>query len=366
MKLTKLSAISAALCICLVMAGCEVASSKDKSDKESTAETVATEEAVTTTAIKINVGKEDLGERSGLTLPEAPEGTPAPSGNDVEDLSTFDKLQEISEADFNSGLVQVGGDLFHTGGFYTVDQFIRKFGNKYDLSSIDPEKRTEPNEWLHPTVTSSSISAIQLRISIMSAANEDGSRSRLGDAIVVDVKGSLAVPEDLPLDEIPVDELPLDEIPLDELSVDKYPWLKSITGPDGTPDPKAVKNILQLAKLAEGMPLKDVTWLPKYPRADGTTANGDNILDMLKGMGLQQVTYDQAMNELDTQSDIYWCENGTDKLKGFRLTGKDKNILGNYPVYIYEFENDSDTGKGEISFAAACDSSTYVIKRMNN
>lgn len=62
------------------------------------------------------------------------------SGN--EDNIT-NKSGEIINADLSSGLVQICGDVFKNGGYMTVNEFISKYGDKYDVSSIDTQKEVK-------------------------------------------------------------------------------------------------------------------------------------------------------------------------------------------------------------------------------
>lgn len=50
---------------------------------------------------------------------------------------------DIINADLSSGLVQICGDVFKNGGYMTVNEFISKYGDKYDVSSIDAQKEVE-------------------------------------------------------------------------------------------------------------------------------------------------------------------------------------------------------------------------------
>jgi hypothetical protein len=53
--------------------------------------------------------------------------------------SEYKPSDEIINTDFQSGLVQIGNDIFRNGGFYTVDQFVTEFGERYDFSSLNTD-----------------------------------------------------------------------------------------------------------------------------------------------------------------------------------------------------------------------------------
>lgn len=61
---------------------------------------------------------------------------------DSESIQTeklYNPTKEILSADFSSGLIQIGNDVFHLGGYLTVAQFISEYGDRYDMSNIDTE-----------------------------------------------------------------------------------------------------------------------------------------------------------------------------------------------------------------------------------
>lgn len=124
---------------------------------EETSETTKTEEAVTTTAAIITLAKEDI--------------TYAPS----------DGMMSVG---LSSGIVQIGGDIFKNGGYYTVDEFISKFGDRYDMSQIDPDG----------VCSSASNRAIitsrydeDISVEVLYSGKTDSEMIRKGDAIVYSV-----------------------------------------------------------------------------------------------------------------------------------------------------------------------------------
>ena len=58
---------------------------------------------------------------------------------------TYAPSEEILNAPFSSGLVQIGNDVFKQGGYMTVSQFIKQYGDKYDCSEIEPDLGIETN-----------------------------------------------------------------------------------------------------------------------------------------------------------------------------------------------------------------------------
>ena len=99
--------------------------------------------------------------------------------------SKYKPADEIINADFQSGLIQIGNDVFRNGGYYTVDQFIEEYGDRYDMSTIDTE--TEMNKDLnYATAVIISKSDPEIQISVEYVTPNQNVRT--GDAVVVEVK----------------------------------------------------------------------------------------------------------------------------------------------------------------------------------
>ncbi len=48
----------------------------------------------------------------------------------------FEASQEILDAKLSSGKIQILDDVFQQGGYFTIDEFIAQYGDKYDCSEI--------------------------------------------------------------------------------------------------------------------------------------------------------------------------------------------------------------------------------------
>lgn len=62
--------------------------------------------------------------------------TPAPTQSAVNSTpasSAFAVTDEIKNADFNSGLIQINNDIFQMGGYLTVAEFVEKYKDSYDI-----------------------------------------------------------------------------------------------------------------------------------------------------------------------------------------------------------------------------------------
>lgn len=61
--------------------------------------------------------------------------------------SAYAPTYEIKNASFESGLIQIGNDIFHQNGYYTVNQFVEKYRDKYDFEQATIyHEDFDPNE----------------------------------------------------------------------------------------------------------------------------------------------------------------------------------------------------------------------------
>lgn len=82
------------------------------------------------------------------------------NNSDAQEI-VYEVRDEIKNADFSSGLVQIGNDIFRNGGYITVDQFLQEYGEKYNVTeytagndtTIDPDgyMRNNMNKHFHST-----------------------------------------------------------------------------------------------------------------------------------------------------------------------------------------------------------------------
>lgn len=115
-KRKKIIAGVMALCMCLVMAGCG-----DSSDKSS-------ENITEKTTVQSSTSAESKNNDSAVS--SETESEAVESQADAEPI-TFEPSEEILNADFNSGKIQIGDDIFRNGGYMTVGDFVEKYGDKY-------------------------------------------------------------------------------------------------------------------------------------------------------------------------------------------------------------------------------------------
>lgn len=73
--------------------------------------------------------------KPGSTTTSKPNTTvskPAPTASTPE-KATLAITDEIKNADFNSGLIQINNDIFQMGGYLTVAEFVEKYKDRYDI-----------------------------------------------------------------------------------------------------------------------------------------------------------------------------------------------------------------------------------------
>lgn len=91
-------------------------------------------------------------------------------------------LQEILDADFSSGLVQIGNDIFKNGGYMTVNEFIAEYGDRYDTSDIDTSKSV-PEGWvLHQYVITNRETEKQISLMCTEPVAKTGT---VGEAVII-------------------------------------------------------------------------------------------------------------------------------------------------------------------------------------
>lgn len=103
---------------------------------------------------------------------------------------SYEPLQEIIDADLSSGLVQIGDDIFKNGGYMTVNEFIAQYGDKYDMSEINPDGYMEATQlFMESATVSKKDSGIKINVNYI---NKTTDMIKIGDAIVATVSASLS------------------------------------------------------------------------------------------------------------------------------------------------------------------------------
>ena len=100
----------------------------------------------------------------------------------------YEPTDEILNADFSSGLVQIGNDVFRNGGYYTVNQFIAEFENRYDMSEINPNGLLKEKGTDSVKIVSKEDENLSLRVSYTNGSKED--KISVGEAVVLEIEAS--------------------------------------------------------------------------------------------------------------------------------------------------------------------------------
>ena len=172
MKKRILSALLA-MAMVLSVAGCESNSGTEDIDFDEIGEKIENmsddelENAVIDGVEKL----ENLGEADTTTTAQT---------EAVPEEESYEPLQEIIDADFSDGLVQIGDDIFRMGGYMTVNDFVEQYGDKYDMTEINLNGFVKPNDGAASSIQKKD-SSIKFLISYY---NKTGERIKIGDAVI--------------------------------------------------------------------------------------------------------------------------------------------------------------------------------------
>lgn len=204
----------------------------------------------------------------------------------------YELSDEIKNADFHSGLIQIGNTVFRNGGYCTFEELIEEYGDRFDFSDIDINK-TEQNyasdlngeiSDVYDAKYSSAISSLNdqtLMIRVLyGCALKDGQphEFRLGDAVVYSVS--------------PYDHF--EEAPID-------------------------------------------VWYPTGIKKGKPDMDYDEMMDFIKNEKLEKV------NDYSYETDSADCYEEQDGMINLHFRLNDKNLFGEYPVESYLFLYDEET-----------------------
>ena len=189
------------------------------------------------------------------------------------EIVDYSPKEEIINADYSSGLIQIGNDLFRMGGYYTVNEFIAEYGDRYDVSDFHPDDLYSS----HDTATVKSKTDKDIQFTVRYESGEEDYKkqkeTKIGDCLVTSYFAIFTKAE--------------------------YTW---------TPYAK------------DGMLYSDV-------------ASFVDTLDLVR--------FDER-KPFNTY-DCYWEheQDGTNVITIYAL-GKEKNLLGVYPVFVYNYYKYTD------------------------
>ena len=139
--------------------------------------------------ISTNDDKQDesLNVEESQTKNSDSENTVESSNDNKEEMQKIEYLpeSEILNASIDSGMVQIGDDIFKIGGYYTVDSFIEQYKDKYSFPEINTEEIIKGRENLRAITHSSLVKSKEGDISFYIVyCNFEKEDSRLGNAVI--------------------------------------------------------------------------------------------------------------------------------------------------------------------------------------
>lgn len=169
-SLKAIAATVSVLCLCITLVGCGGSESNPEQQLEDKMSSMSDKEA------------ENEIEKAAESI-EAAEGKSAETTTTLQEI-TYEPCDEIINADFSSGLVQIGNDLFHCGGYFTVDQFIEEYSDRYDMSDINPNGLIESSSNIDGSATIVSLNDPSIKIGIQYRSGDKENKIKVGEAIV--------------------------------------------------------------------------------------------------------------------------------------------------------------------------------------
>lgn len=292
-KITKIAAFALAICMSAVsMTGCgdEKESRKDKRSDDKKVEQALD-----------NADEKELEAAFEEAAVELDQEETTEAETTTEDEASYEPTEEILNADFSSGLVQIGNDVFKIGGYYTVDQFIEEFGDRYDMSVINPDGLLDPGKEGKAELVSVTDPNVIVHINYMSNSEE---KSSVGDAIVYFIFAGL--------------------------------------------DTKRA----------------NACWYPQGVTYQPEDFTYSNLPEFLENLGYKKITLDEANFSLCFEPDVFWDQpKGMFSTSHYELRtkSKEKNLFGNYSIYTSSFGyNDEDAKVISFDFTVMTgDTSSY-------
>ncbi len=264
-----------AVCICITMTGCGDSKPKNEEELESMLENMPEDEMEK----KIEKAAESMDCASwgavevGTTEETVPE-------------IVYEPTDEILNADFSSGLVQIGNDVFRNGGYYTVDQFIAEFGDRYDMSEVSPDGFVQTDAiWKTGSFQIVSLDDPELKVTVCYDSRNvetDDVKIRIGDTMVAYVSAQVG---------------------------------------------------------------KENCWYPKGIKCTAEGYEYNDISAFLEENGYINVPGDEVGFDYYRNYGMYWEEFSDFGHIVFRDRGSKENILGLYPILEYEFTFKPETAE---------------------
>lgn len=272
MKHRKLLAAIMAVSFCFTMAGCGSTPADPEKELENKLESMSEEDIEKEFEQAANELEQMEAEQSASeTEPPVPE-------------IVYEPTNEIKNADFSSGLIQIGNDVFRNGGYYTVEQVVQEFGDRYDVSEINLDGYQRINEENRYTIYSKEDPDLTVDIVaneiIENTEDETETKCRIGDCKVTYFAGSLTKP----------------------------------------------------------------VWYPKGISYQDDSFTCDSLPALFEENGYPKATKDEA-DPYFKKYGMYWDDYSGKENYMLRALATEKNLYGCYPVYEYTFPYDLESTK---------------------
>ncbi|SEK72780.1 hypothetical protein [Ruminococcus albus] len=189
-KLTRITALVFALCFCAAAMTACGDSDTDKAVNETSKSASADDIKEEDLDAALDKLEKDTAEELEKEKQEAAESAAAAAESEAEPVVEeikYEATEEIKNASFRSGYIQIGDTVFRNGGYITVADFVEKYGDKYDMSEIHLDEYLTPEEQKNSFVPSLTDTRITLEVSYGKVHAEENERVQIKDAIVSSV-----------------------------------------------------------------------------------------------------------------------------------------------------------------------------------
>ncbi len=297
-----------AAAVCAALAGCESSDPENMTEKDF--------ESVVKNLESYVQSSDKASAKSGKSS--------KPEENSEPEEIAYAPTDEIKNADFNSGLVQMNNEVFRQGGYITVAEFVEKYKDAYDITYKDgtyEERKDHLLEYRKPSIETDWGHSVNSSYTLQLTPKLGGDPS--AHAITVKIGNATSPDEKITLDKGIV--LSLEVCPIN----DRYR-----------------KNHISIWG-AHGMCLSGNNFnnndYDRWEKPDGITSELDGrtkkqIEEYLDGLGVKAVDFSTILS-----FDEY--ETFREKDRPIVYAIGETNLFGARPVFAYSFNYDSDTDK---------------------
>ena len=194
----------------------------------------------------------------------------------------YEASDEIKKADFASGLVQIGNEIFKNGGYMTVDQVVEKYSDKFDTSGILPDSNVSKNQSFFLYMTAKDDPSLKVTGTCLANLNATTDKLRQGDCAAVLFTAN--------------------------------------------------KN--------------EASWYPTGIRKSGEGYDINSLVSMLEGLGYKKLTKSEVENKYYKNYGMFWENSTKKAVHYvLRESGAEKNLYGYHPLIEYQFSFNLEDSK---------------------